>query len=120
MALRYSGKVMGSFTLVQNDKRFHVELRKSNALACFIHAYKMEHPEDPQKPYRHELLMFWVDEPHLKRCLKGHEEKFFERMFCGKLERIRLNIYHKECQTLLKYFVRDGYNVQCYYKEGKI
>ena len=32
---------------------------------------------------------------------------------------IELNMFYKENYTLLKYFVKSGYKVKCYYKEKK-
>lgn len=117
MALRYSGTTIGRLTLVQNGNKFPIQIRQSNCLAAFLHIYKEENPENPELPWRHNLLCFFVDEPHLKRCLKDGD---FESIFWGKLKNIRLNIYYKEMITLAKYLTKDGYKVTCYYKEPKI
>jgi hypothetical protein len=64
--------------------------------------------------------MFFVDEGHMKRCLKEYKTGGgFEELFAGKLRNIRLNTYYKEMQTLARYMTRDGLTVQCYYKEPK-
>ena len=36
-----------------------------------------------------------------------------------KVLSIKLNMYYKECSTLLKYFVRSGHKVTAFYKEPK-
>ena len=33
---------------------------------------------------------------------------------------VELNLFYEESQTLLKYFVKSGHNVKCYYKEEEI
>ena len=126
MAIRYSGTTIGTFTLVQQRKdedkprKYKIQIRKANCLMCAIHVHKIENPENPKMCWRHDLVMFFNDEQHLKNCIKIHEKEegsFFENLFTGKLTDIKLNLFHKECNTLLKYMVRDGLKVQCYYKE---
>lgn len=140
MALRYTGVTIGTLTLCQpvrekqGDKyveqrdergrivynRFKIQLRECNALMCAIHAWKDPQPEDPERPWHHDLQMFFVDEGHMKRCLKEYKTGGgFEELFAGKLRNIRLNTYYKEMQTLARYMTRDGLTVQCYYKEPK-
>ena len=120
MAICYNGKMLGTFTLVQQRKdeeksrKYKIQIRQSNCLACFLHIYKFENKENPKLCWKHNLVMFFSDERHLKNCLKEHT---FEDLFCGKLKGIKLNLYYKECNTLLKYMVRDGLEVKCYYKE---
>lgn len=136
MALTYSGKTIGTLTLCQpvkekvGDKyvikkdergrtvynKFPIQIREANVLACFLHIWKDPNPEDPERPWHHNLLMFFMDEAHMERCLKKYG---FEKLFMGKLRNIKLNIYHKEMQTLAKYMARYGLKVQCYYKEDK-
>ena len=136
MALNYTGVTIGTLTLCQpvrekqgdqyvekKDERgrtvynkYSIQIRDSNCLMCAIHVWKDPEPEDPARPWHHDLQMFFIDEAHMKRCLKGHS---FEYLFNGKLRNIKLNIYYKEMQTLAKYMTRDGLNVTCYYKEPK-
>lgn len=121
MAIHYSEKTIGSLTVVQQRKeeekprKYKIQIRQSNCLACFLHVYKFENKENPKLCWMHELVMFFADEKHLKNCLK---ENKFEDLFVGKLENIKLNLFHKECNVLLKYMVRDGLEVKCYYKEN--
>ena len=136
MALRYSGVTIGTLTLCQpvrekqgdqyvekKDERgrtvynkFPIQIRASNCLMCAIHVWKDPNPEDPERPWHHDLQLFFMDEAHMKRCLKDGS---FEHWFSGELKNIRLNIYYKEMQTLAKYMTRDGLPVTCYYKEPK-
>lgn len=69
----------------------------------------------------HDLVMFFIDEQHMKRCLnnKGNGKQTFEDLFLGKLTDIKLNIYYKNMLTLAKYMVRDGLKVQIYYEDPK-
>lgn len=125
MPLRYSSTTIGTFTLVQQredeekPRKYKIQIRQGNCLAVFLNIYKQEKPEDPKRPWVHDLVCFFVDEAHIKRCMRDYKENFWYSVLWGKLERIRLNMYYKENKILLKYFVKDGYNVQCYYKEPK-
>ena len=124
MAIRYSGTTIGTFTLVQRRKdeekprKYKIQIRKANCLMCAIHVRKIDNPENQKLCWRHDLVMFFNDEQHLKNCIKSVGNKdFFNNLFTGKLTDIKLNLFHKECNTLLKYMVRDGLKVKCYYKE---
>ena len=125
MPLRYSSTTIGTFTLVQQredeekPRKYKIQIRQGNCLAVFMNIYKEENPKDPKRPWVHDLVCFFVDEAHIKRCMREYKTNFWYSVLCGKLERIRLNMYYKENKILLKYFVKDGYNVQCYYKEPK-
>lgn len=119
MAIRYNGNTMGTFTLVQEENKFPIQIRQGNCLAVFLHIYKQKEPADPQKPWVHDLVCFFVDERHLRNCVKDYTKDAFKGIFWGDIKNIRLNLYYKDMQILLKYMVRDGLEVQCYYKEPK-
>lgn len=115
---------MGRFTLVQTDKdgnkhSFPIQIRKGNCLAVFMYIYKQQEPKDPEKPWVHQLVLFFADEQHIKNCLKDHQKDGFKSIFNGQLKNIKLNLYYKQSQVLLKYMTRDGLKVQTYYKEPK-
>ena len=123
MPLRYSGVTIGTFTLVQESggetKKFPIQIRQGNCLAVFLHVYKQKEPENPKFPWVHDLVSFFADEQHIKNIFKDYKTNVFGQLFWGDLKNIKLNLYYKECNTLLKYFTRDGLKVQCYYKEPK-
>ena len=141
MALQYNGTTIGTLTLCQARKernengeyvavkdekgrtvynKFPIQIRDGNCMAIFLHIFKEKEPQDPERPWRHDLIMFFADEQHLKRCLhSGGKENTFEDLFWGKLRNIKLNIYYKNMLTLAKYMTRDGLKVTCYYKEPK-
>lgn len=127
MPLRYSSTMLGTVTIVQKMKewdkprKFNIQIREGNCMAVFIYVYKNEHPEDPKFPYVHQLVNFLDNEQHLKNIVRSYKGKnVFACMFnADKIEKVRLNLYHKECNTLLKYMVRDGLKVECYWKEDK-
>lgn len=119
MPLCYSANTMGTFTLVQNGNKSKIQIRQGNCLAIFLNIYKEKEPQDPDKPWVHQLVSFFVNEQHIKNCKKDIKTNLFKKLFGGDLKNIRLNMYYKECETLLKYFIKDGYKVQCYYKENK-
>lgn len=120
MAIHYSGKTIGTFTLVrkwgdeEKPRKYKIQIRQSNCLMCAIHVYKFDNPENPKLCWRHELVCFFVDESHLKRCVKAAR---FSSYFGGTITNVKLNLFYKECKTLLKYMIKDGLKVTCYYKE---
>lgn len=107
MAITYNKNVMGTMSIKQGANKFKIQIRQGNCLAVFIHASKQEDGK-----YLHTLYSFFVDEAHLKRIING------DRPFWDKVVSIELNLYYKECATLLKHLVKF-YKVKCYYKEGK-
>ena len=139
MALRYSGVTIGTFTLYQKREeyvngewtdvkdekgrqvynKFKIQIRASNCMACFLHVSKVDNPTTPELCWRHELVMFYADEQHLKNIMKDYKKDAFNGMFSGVLKNIKLNIYYKEMQTLAKYMAKDGLKVQIYYKAPK-
>ena len=140
MAIHYSGETIGSFMLYQKahdyvngeyiDKKdergrqvynkFNIQIRNSNCLATFIHVCKIDNPENPKLCWRHELVMFFIDERHLKECIKKKKKNAFSYLFAGELRNIKLNLYFKDMQTLMKYMIRDGLKVNAYYKKSNI
>lgn len=141
MAIQYSGTTIGTFTLWQksqyyNDEKklvdekddkgrqvwnkYKIQIRLGNCMAIFLHIYKEDEPKDPERPWIHKLMCFFMDEKHLQRCMKHiNKEHFFEYMFDGQLHDIKLNLHYKDMQTLMKYMIRDGLKVTAYYKEPK-
>lgn len=137
MAIHYSGETIGTFTLCQKaheyvngeciDKKdekgrqvynkFKVQIRLSNCLATFIYVSKIENPTQPKLCWWHDLVMFFIDERHLKACLKDYKEDAFCHLFAGTLKNIKLNLYYKDMQILMKYMIRDGLKVNAYYKK---
>ena len=141
MAIQYNETTIGRLTLCQARKernengeyvevkdakgrtvynKFPIQIRDGNCFAIFLHIWKDPKPEDPERPWHHDLQTFFVDEEHMKRCLKGYKQgEAFEKVIFGKLKNIKLNIYYKNMLTLAKYMTRDGLEVTCYYKEPK-
>ena len=127
--LRYTSNKLGIMTIVQqirNEKgekephKFDIQIREGNCLAVFIYVYKEKEPEDPKKPYVHQLVNFLSDEQHMKNIVKNYKTDVFASMFMAEsIKKIKLNLFYKESSTLLKYMVRDGLKVECYYKEPK-
>jgi len=136
MALRYSKNTIGTFTLcqkafdyadgklvdVKDEKgrqvynKFPIQIREGNCLAVFLHIYKQKEPENPKLPWRHELVLFFADDEHLKRCLKNNT---WQQLFSGELRNIKLNMFYPESKVLLKHMTKAGLKVTCYYKEEK-
>ena len=132
MALQYSNVVLGTLTIKQAKKengefvhdangklvcnKFKIEIRKCNALAAFIYVYK-----ENGKKY-HQLYSFFGDTQHMKNMmndanLAGGFGK--HHLFGDEVVKIKLNTYYKECMKMLPLLTKDGYEVECYYKEDK-
>ena len=79
-----------------------------------------KNPEDPKHPWVHQLMNFLADEQHLKNLTKTEHTDIFAWMLSANwIDKVELNLFYKESNTLLKYMVRDGLKVKCYYKEDK-
>ena len=103
---------MGKMTIKQKrnekDMRFTIDIWSGNCLAVFNYEYKDEKTG-------HEMIAlysFFDNEQHIKNMLKE-----FGHMFSDEIVSADLNLYYKQNETLLKYFVRQGIKVKCYYKE---
>ena len=97
----YNENLMGAMTITQKTNQYTIQIRQGNCLAVFIHE---------SKEYV-TLYSFFADEQHLKNIIKADKKPFWD-----EVTNIRLNLRYKECNTLLKYFVRSGYEVSCYYE----
>lgn len=126
MAIRYNGNTMGVVYIEQQrngeekPRKYKIQIRQGNCLAVFLHIYKQKNPEDPKRPWVHQLINFLADWVHLENIIKEWKTDVFARMLSAdKITKVKLNMFYKESKTLLGYMVRDGLNVECYYKEDK-
>lgn len=123
MALYYNGNILGVVTIAQQRKdedkprKFKIQIRQGNCLAVFLYVYKSEDSEGSKKCWVHQLMNFLADEQHLKNLTKTEHKDIFAWMLSADwIDKIELNLFYKESRTLLKYMVRDGLKVTCYYK----
>ena len=121
MPLRYNGTTIGKIVIKQGyddiERKFTLQIRHGNCLAVIIHVRKSteeELKEHHEGKYVHTLYTFYTDEQHLKNLLKNEGMVLFDKVIS-----IELNLFYKENYILLKYFVKSGYKVKCYYKEQK-
>lgn len=126
MPLRYSSRNLGTMTIVQKrgdeekPREFKLQIREGNCLAVFMNIYKEKEPKDPKLPWVHQLVAFFADERHLKNIVQSYDKEAFACFFNAvKIKNVKLNLFFKESKTLLKYMIRDGLKVECYYKEEK-
>ena len=118
MALTYTGTTIGKIVIkdaIRKDKKWNLQIRTGNCLAVIIHSRKCteeELKENPKGKYVHTLYSFFVDGKHLQNILKSKGKVLFDDVVS-----IELNMFYEENYTLLKYFVKSGYKVKCYYKE---
>ena len=126
MAIRYNGNVMGTITIAQQrenedkPRKYKIQIRQGNCLAVFLHVYKFKNLEDPKKCWMHQLINFLGNEQHIKNEFKERKTNVFAWILSADwIDKVELNLFYKESNTLLKYMVRDGLKVKCYYKEDK-
>lgn len=109
MALHWNWKSkMGEMTFKQKGKTFSINIYDGNALAIFISEYKQGDEE------KYVLYNFFADKKHCNKIIKENK-----RLFSDEVVSIELNLFYKNAQTLLNILVKNGYKVQCYYKEEK-
>lgn len=94
-----------------DGKVFKIDIHWANALCAFCNHYK---EEDGTKMT--QLVGFFADEQHIKNCEKKLSSHDCLDFLMGKVEGIKLNLYYKESNILLKHFVKH-HKVTCYYKE---
>ena len=117
MALSYKETIIGKIVIKQRGHKFNLQIRQGNCLAVIINVRKAtdeELKEQPEGKYIHTLYTFYADEQHLKNMMKH-----YGNVLSDEVVSIELNMFYKENYTLLKYFVKSGYKVKCYYKEEK-
>ena len=126
MAIHYNGNVMGIVTIAQQrqdedkPRKFKIQIRQGNCLAVFLYVYKKDNPDNPKMCWVHQLMNFLADEQHLKNIVKDCKTNVFAWILSADwIDKVELNLAYKESNTLLKYMVRDGLKVKCYYKENK-
>ena len=120
--LRYGSAKLGTVTIVQKfkdeDIKYTIQIRDANCIAAFIYVRRAtpeELEKNPAGKWYHQLYTFFADEQHMKNIMKDYGD-----IMCGeRVVSVKLNMYYKECYTLLKYFVKSGHKVTCYYKEEK-
>jgi len=122
MPLTYNGTTIGKVRIEQElgdiKQKFDIQIRQGNCLAVFLHSRKLtpeEKKKHPGSKCMHSLYTFLCDEQHCKNIMKDYGD-----IMCGEtVLKVELNMYYKECWTLLKYFTKSGHKVTCYYKEEK-
>lgn len=121
MALHYNGTTIGKVVIKQNVcdewKKFTIQIRQGNCLAVLINVRKLTPDEMAKHPggrYMHTLYTFYCDSTHMEKLIKHEGDVLFD-----KVVSIELNMYYKECRTLLKYFTLAEHTVKCYFKAPK-
>lgn len=121
MPLRYNGTTIGTMKIKQNrgdeTLAFNLQIRQGNCLAVVIYVRKSTEEElqkNPEGKWYHQLITFYQDGQHMANIIKDYGS-----LFDDEVVNIKLNMYYKECWTLLKYFTISGYKVTCYYKVPK-
>ena len=115
--LHYFATTIGKVVVKQHDKKYTIQIRRGNCLAVLIHSRKATSEElekHPEGRYIHTLYTFFADERHIKNLMRDTGTALGDDVVG-----VELNMYYKENYTLLKYFVKSGYKVKCYYKEKK-
>ena len=88
-----------------------VKIHWANALCAFVYHYKAE---DGTKMV--QLINFFADEKHIKNCEKNFSSHDCLDFFMGKIVSVKLNLYYKESNILLKHIVKH-HKVTCYYEK---
>lgn len=105
--LTYEPTTIGTMTIDRNGEQKTIQYRLGNCLAVLIYEY-----EEDGHTY-HQLYNFYGDEQHCKNIMKNDGDILFGE----KPLNITLNLYYRQSNTLLKYLVKSGHRVNCYYEE---
>lgn len=109
------GFVSGKIKTSDEEIQFKYQIRQGNCLGVMINtrqATEKEIKESPEVKMYDELIMFYVNEQHLKNMVKDNVD-----LLPYGTNYIGLNLYYNEAKTLLKYFTRAGFVVECYYRK---
>lgn len=110
MALQWNWKdKMGKLTIRRKMKKYYINIYSGNALAVFIHEYK-----DSDGKEMYVLYDFFADKKHIKNIISSHKD-----LISDDVVKIELNLWYKSAREPLPYLVKNGYKVECYYKETK-
>lgn len=109
--LRVDYKTVYGIVKVKNhDGRIcNVKIHWANCLCAFCYHYQRE---DGTKMV--QLWNFINDAQHIKNIMKDYKTLLGEDVVS-----VKLNVYYKEAQQLVKPMAQSGYKVTCYYKEPK-
>ena len=105
MAITFNGNIMGKLVIKQEHGEFEIEIRQGNCLAVFIHQYVNE-----EGVKMNQLYSFYSDSKHLDNIIKDNGSPFWDEIVS-----IELNMKYKECEQLLRRFVKF-HKVTCYYE----
>lgn len=115
MALQVNFKITYGeikYRQASDNKLYTTKIHSANALCALIYHYKKDGEKWAQ------LVSFFYDEQHIKNCEKNFSSHDCLDLFNGKITSIKLNLYYKESNILLKHFVKH-HEVTCYYQEPK-
>lgn len=100
------GEVFGH----DKDGKWKVQYHPANcSLGAFIYHYKRE---DGQKMA--QLWNFLNDKEHVRNIMKN-----CGKLFGDNIDKVKLNVYYKEAESIVKACSQSGYKVECFYKEPK-
>lgn len=88
-----------------------VKIHPANALCAFIYHYRRE-----DGVRMAQLWNFLADLDHAKRVIKNSGD---HTLLGTDVVSVKLNVYYKEAQQLVKPMAMSGYKVSVYYKEPK-
>lgn len=109
--IRFNATKIGSYVYTQTDSKgekhsWKIEMRSGNCDSVHIWLHKDEKGETNA-----DLFNFIANETHLRNMEKSRHDIF------KNCTNIRLNIYFKQNERLMRYATKFGHNVICYYKE---
>lgn len=113
MPIRFNRKmVLGEVIAIDNfkEKTYKVKIYGGNCLAVFVH----EHRDENTGEKMCSLWSFFDSVQHIKNILNNNPE-WFQMYF----KKVKLNLYYKESEKMLPFFVKAGVKTEPYYKEPK-
>lgn len=100
-------QIIGDLLLTQKGETYLITIYRANCTCAFIYTYTQE---DGSKA--HKLISFFQDKKHIQNMLDAGVDVLY-----GSIEQINLNLYCKQSYHILEYFIKRGYQVNCYYKD---
>ena len=109
MALQWNWKdKIGKLTIIRKMKKYDINIYSGNFLAVFVYEYTDGGNE------MYSLYDFFADKKHVSKIISNRK-----KLIDKDVVKIELNLWYKSARQLLTYLVKNGYKVECYYKETK-
>ena len=118
--INYFSRKLGTITVMCEradgvEEEVELQIRDGICICVIIHSFTTpaeKRRDASMDEWTHQLVTFFADVAHLKTRLKTYGDV----LFGIEVKNINLNLSFPKSYTLLRYFVKSGHKVTCYYR----